>query len=229
MIQQLSQAVSFEVFYTSSGIGKTSLTVTVDVYNAAGTKIVSDGAATEVGGGFYRYTLSGTSTGSAGNYRAVFKTSDTSVDQRHLPSLWVIGSAWVERLDAAVSSRASASAAEDIALGVDTINDKVDNLPTIDDFGAAVWGEPKSSHTDPDTMGGVLLSIAEALAEGSGLTEEQAEILQRIAASVGTHGGTNATVSGDIVQTMDRPDGGSMVRTYHPTSGELEITNTPGS
>lgn len=37
----------------------------------------------------------------AGEYVFVFKTATTTVDQRHVPSLWVVGKAWVERLAAA--------------------------------------------------------------------------------------------------------------------------------
>jgi|GEM_PF-2232878 hypothetical protein len=108
MIQQLSQGVVFVFHYTAGGLGKTGLSPLVDVFRPDGTKVVSDGAATEIGDGLYQYPYSGAGTTTAGNYYAVAKTSDTSVDQRHLPSLWVVGASWVERLDTPLSTLATA-------------------------------------------------------------------------------------------------------------------------
>jgi hypothetical protein len=98
VIQRIGEALPFDAFYAASGVGKTGLTVTVDVFNPAGTQIVTGGSATETGGGFYRYTLSAGSVTTAGNYRAVFKTTDSTVDQKHQPALWVVGTSWVELL-----------------------------------------------------------------------------------------------------------------------------------
>jgi len=105
MIEQLSNAIKFVAFFTEAKLGATGLTVTVDVYNAANTLIVTAAAATAIGGGLYNYTLAGASTGTEGLYLAIFKTANAAVDQQHIPSLWAIGVAGVERLDAAVSSR----------------------------------------------------------------------------------------------------------------------------
>jgi hypothetical protein len=104
--EQLSTAVKFVAFFTNEGVGATGLTVTVDVRNPAGTEIVTAAAATEIGDGFYSYTLASGSTTTEGEYLAVFKTAGT-VDQAHLPSLWVIGRGGVENLDAATSTRAT--------------------------------------------------------------------------------------------------------------------------
>lgn len=105
-MEQVSQAVKFLAFFVASKVGKTGLAdVTVDVYDPAGAQIVTAAVATAVGGGLYSYTLAGASTGAEGEYVAVFKTADASVDQRHIPALWVVGRAGVEHLDAAVSSR----------------------------------------------------------------------------------------------------------------------------
>lgn len=112
MIEQIGTAIRFDAFFTASRQGATGLTVTVDVYDETGSKIVSDGNATEVGGGLYTYQLASGSVDAEGNYRAVFKTADTTVDFQHLPALWTVGVGGVENLDAAVSTRSSHSAAD---------------------------------------------------------------------------------------------------------------------
>jgi hypothetical protein len=110
MLLKIGEPGQFDAFYAliSNGQGKTGLTVTVDIRNPAGTLIVAGGSATELGGGWYTYQLSGASVTTAGNYRATFKTTDSTVMQ-HLPSLWIAGRAGVDNLDATVSGRASAA------------------------------------------------------------------------------------------------------------------------
>jgi hypothetical protein len=126
-IEQLSTAVKFVAFFTNDGEGATGLTVTVDVRNPAGTEIVTAAAATEIGDGFYSYTLASGSTTTEGEYLAVFKTAGT-VDQAHLPSLWVIGRGGVENLDAAVSTRNATTppTAATIRSEIDTNSTKLD-------------------------------------------------------------------------------------------------------
>lgn len=111
MLEQVSTSVKFLAFFTASKQGKTGLTVTVDLYDPSGTQIVTGGNATAIGGGLYSYTLS-TNNSAEGEYAAIFKTSDTTVDAQHIPSLWVLGRAGVENLDAAVSSRSTLTAAQ---------------------------------------------------------------------------------------------------------------------
>jgi hypothetical protein len=102
-VEQIGQAVTFYAFFQASGLGATGLTVTVDVWNPAGTQIVTGGSATAIGGGFYKYTLASGSVTAAGGYLCVFKTAGTA-DQQHVPSFWAVGSVWVEHLDADVSA-----------------------------------------------------------------------------------------------------------------------------
>lgn len=111
MIEKTSTSVKFLAFYTASKQGSTGLTVTVDVYDPSGTKIVDAGSASELAGGLYTYTLS-SSNSSAGEYVAIFKTTDANVDAQHVPSLWSLGRAGVENLDAAVSTRSTLTAAQ---------------------------------------------------------------------------------------------------------------------
>ena len=111
MLEQVSTSVKFVAFYTASKTGKTGLTVTIDIYDPAGSQIVTSGSATPIGGGLYSYTLS-TNNSAEGEYAAIFKTTDSTVDSQHIPSLWVLGRAGVENLDASVSTRSTLTAAQ---------------------------------------------------------------------------------------------------------------------
>ena len=101
MIETRSKPVVFYAFFTAARVGKAGLTVTVDVFRGT-TAVVTGAAATEVGGGLYRYTLSSSNTATAESYAAVFKTSDTTVDAKHVPSLWVVGPTWAQAAASAV-------------------------------------------------------------------------------------------------------------------------------
>jgi hypothetical protein len=130
MLEQVSTSVKFLAFYTASKQGKTGLTVTVDIYNPSGTQIVTAGSATALGGGLYAYTLS-TDNSSEGEYAAIFKTTDSTVDSQHIPSLWVLGRAGVENLDATTSSRlASSGYTAPANSDISAIKSKTDNLPS---------------------------------------------------------------------------------------------------
>ena len=111
MLEQVSTSVKFLAFFTATKQGKTGLTVTVDLYDPSGSQIVTGASATAVGGGLYSYVLS-TNNSAEGEYAAIFKTSDSTVDAQHIPSLWVLGRAGVENLDATVSSRSTLTAAQ---------------------------------------------------------------------------------------------------------------------
>jgi hypothetical protein len=130
MLEQVSTSVKFLAFYTASKQGKTGLTVTVDIYNPSGTQIVTAGSATALGGGLYSYTLS-TNNSADGEYAAIFKTTDATVDAQHIPSLWVLGRAGVENLDAATSSRLpSSSYTAPANSDISAIKSKTDALPS---------------------------------------------------------------------------------------------------
>ena len=107
--EKLTQDITFYAFFVASKQGKTGITVTVDVWEhtraGVATEIVNGGSATEIGDGLYKYVLSAASVDAIGEYVAVFKTADSSVDQQHIPALWVVGRSGVENLDAAISSR----------------------------------------------------------------------------------------------------------------------------
>lgn len=122
MIEQINNYLDFDAFYTEGGLGAEGLTVTATVFRG-GTEVQTNQAATEVGNGFYTYRLALGSVTNKNNYRAVFHTDDTDVDQQDLPALWVVGLTWVERLDATLSVIADAIAdiAATLAAGVPAI------------------------------------------------------------------------------------------------------------
>jgi hypothetical protein len=130
MIEQVSNSVKFLAFFTASKQGKTGLTVTVDIYAPSGSQIVTGGSATALGGGLYSYVLS-TNNSAEGEYAAIFKTTDSTVDSQHIPSLWVLGRAGVENLDAATSTRlASSGYTAPANSDISAIKAKTDALPS---------------------------------------------------------------------------------------------------
>ena len=74
---------TFYGYFIASKVGKTGLTVTVDVYGPGGVE-ASDQSATEIGGGLYSYTHT---DATPGDYLALFKTTDITVDYQQIPDL----------------------------------------------------------------------------------------------------------------------------------------------
>lgn len=103
-MEQVDVALSFVGFFIANRIGKTGLTVTVDVYQLDGTKIVTDGAAVAVGGGLYKYTLAAELNTQEDMLIAVFKTADATVDLQHVSSMWMVGKGGVENLTTAAGA-----------------------------------------------------------------------------------------------------------------------------
>lgn len=151
MLEQTGNALKFYAHFVESKVGKTGLTVTVDVYRN-GVEIVTAGSATEVGDGLYSYELASGSNNAEGEYICVFKTATTSVDQQHIPALWVVNKAGVEYLDASIN--ALPTAAEVNAEVVDVL--RTDTIP---DSYASDGSQP--------TMAQALLAIHQFLTEKS--------------------------------------------------------------
>lgn len=105
MIKKVGDDLPFKAQFITSKLGKTGLTVNVDVYRN-GLSIVTGHAATDVGKGLYRYVLNGgTYNTVVGDYQAVFITADTTVDQREIASNWEVINE-IALIDVATSSRA---------------------------------------------------------------------------------------------------------------------------
>lgn len=105
MIEQTGNSVTAVAAFTASKAGKTGLTVTVDVYRIGAGVLFSALSASELGGGLYYYTLSGTNTGNSDDYLFVFKTTDTTVDYKSAFAMWSVGRAGINHLNADISSR----------------------------------------------------------------------------------------------------------------------------
>lgn len=139
MIEQTGNALVFYAHYIETKVGKTGLTVTVDVYRNSSI-IVTAASATEVAGGLYKYELASGSNNAEGEYIAIFKTATSTVDQQWIPALWVTNKAGVENLDATIVSRlptASYTAPLDaagtrsaIGLASANLDTQLDTLPT---------------------------------------------------------------------------------------------------
>lgn len=151
MLEQTGNALKFYAHFIEEKVGKTGLTVTVDVYRN-GSEIVTAGSATEVGDGLYSYELASGSNNAEGEYICVFKTATSTVDQQELPALWVVNKAGVENLDVAVGD--AATPAEVNAEVVDVL--RTDTIP---DSYASDGSQP--------TMAQALLAVLQFLTEKS--------------------------------------------------------------
>lgn len=162
----------FFFFFSASKTGKTSLTVTADVRDRAGTLLVNGGACIEVGGGIYthRYT-----TVTEGDYVAVGKTADTTVDMQHVPAL---ASVATPRIDAAISTRL-ATAGYSAAPSAGAVAD-------------AVWDEATAGHDTAGTTG-------KALTTASSAGDPWAAPVRTLTSSAAQ---TAATVAGDDITVM---------------------------
>ena len=108
MLEQAGVQITWYAHYTAGGVGKAGLSPlpTITVYkDISGTPEVNAQNMSELADGFYYYRQ----TPAAEGFRvAVAKTTDNTVDQKHIPAVMLIGKAGVENLDAAVSSRSTA-------------------------------------------------------------------------------------------------------------------------
>lgn len=130
MIEQLNNnLINFAFFSDTTGQGMTGLTVTVDAWRViisggvpSATQILTNQAATEIGGGVYARVIASASVTQEGGYVSVFKTTNTSVQSRHLPALWMVNVAGVEYLDGSIANIPSniSGAFQEITIG-DTV------------------------------------------------------------------------------------------------------------
>ena len=154
--EQVSNAIKFYAFFVASKAGKSGLTPTVYVLRN-GTAIVTAGNATEVDAtnapGLYSYELASGSVTVEGEYIAVFRTADATVDAQHIPSLWIVGRAGVEDLDATISSRLPTSSYT-----------APTTPPTVGAIADAVWDEASADHVATGSVG-KLLSTAGAASD----------------------------------------------------------------
>lgn len=114
----VGEALLFTALFIESKVGKSGLTVTVDVYRN-GVKIIDNQPATEQAGGLYSYDLASGSNNAAGRYTAIFKTATSTVDQQQVASHFIVRAAMGPLLADSITSAALAgSAVSEIVAGV---------------------------------------------------------------------------------------------------------------
>lgn len=203
MIEQLNNSVKFLAFYSASKAAKTGLTVTVDVYNPAGTHIVTAGSVTELANGVYFYTLASGSVTTTGEYVAVFHTTDATVDQQDIPSLWVVNRAGISHLDADVSSRSTYAGAD--TAGTTTLLARLTSTRAglLDNLDAAISSRlAASSYTAPDNAD-IATLIARLTATRAGLLDNLSNLDAAISSRLATIGYTAPPSAASVRSEMD--------------------------
>lgn len=126
MIEQVGNALLCIGRFTKSKRGQTGLTVTADWDKWVGTTrtaLVSGAACTEGRNGDYASALALGSVDEEALYTCNMYTTDATVDLQDIgPMGWAVGKAGVERLDAAVTTRSSHSAADVWAVSTRTLS-----------------------------------------------------------------------------------------------------------
>jgi len=138
--------------FVASKLGKTGISVTVDVYSSAGALVANNQAATEVGGGIYRYTYA---SATPDNYWFNFKTADTTVDAQQIGA---VALEVLPRLDATISSRSTLAQSDILADATPFDGANID---------AAI--STRATPADLDVTATVAISATEAAQVASGL------------------------------------------------------------
>lgn len=150
----------FYSMYTTSKVGTTGLTVTIDIWrvtrsSAATSEVVTAGSAAELGDGVYLYRLASADP-TLYDYVAIFKTATDTVDQQHIPALWTQFGVESSLQTGAVSAAAVATGAIDAdALAADAGTE----------IGTAVWASATRTLTQTaaevtEAVSGSTLTIA---------------------------------------------------------------------
>jgi len=112
MIYRTGETITFVAYYTANGEAKTALSdVTGTIYKIGTSGSISAPASVEQGDGFYYKQFTPTENGI---YVCIFKTADSTVDQKHIAGIAFRGVAGVNNLDNTVSSRADQTSADSI-------------------------------------------------------------------------------------------------------------------
>jgi antitoxin component HigA of HigAB toxin-antitoxin module len=228
MIEQVSNPVKFVAFFTANKTGTTGLTVTVDIYNPSGSQIVTGGSATAIGGGLYSYTLS-TNNSAEGEYAAIFKTTDTTVDSQHIPSLWVLGRAGVENLDAATSTRLASSGytAPSAAPTVAAIRAEMDtNSTKLANLDATVSSRlATSGYTAPSAAPTVAAIRQEMDSNSTKLANLDASVSSRLASSAYSAAPTTAQIATAVEGSLlNEADGQAVLNAIVGAIGNTNVS-----
>ena len=185
MPEQIGIALIGPAYFTKFGIGTEGLTVTVDVWEittSGSTQVATAQSATEVGDGFYRYTIASGVVDANAVYAYKFTTAGT-VDQKEVAGVQRVGQTWVENLDAAITTRSSHSAADVWTSATRTLTS----------FGTLV----------ADTATAVWAAVTRTLTSGAGTAADVWAYATRVLTA--SAASTTATVSGSTI-TVNRYD-----------------------
>lgn len=123
-----TDTLEFGAFFTANLVGKTGLTVTVNVNGPSG-NLITAAAATEVDPvhqpGLYSYSYTHTGSLASGLYYADFNTTDLTVDIQQLIDTVEV-QAWVAFIDVSISSRAIAGSVTIISPVSNSVNLNLD-------------------------------------------------------------------------------------------------------
>lgn len=182
-MEQTGNALTFLAIFVdrSTLAGATGLTVTATLRRDA--TILSSGAAcAEIGDGLYSVTLAAEDVDSEGLYTATFSCADPSVSQHQYWSGWAVGKGGVEHLDAAISSRLAASAAQGAAQAALTAQGytttRAGYMDALNGLVASVWAYGSRTLTGFGTL------VADIWAYGSRTLTSVDAFLDGIAASI---------------------------------------------
>lgn len=226
MIAKKGVAITFNAFFTASGVGATGLTVTVDVYETT-TKIVDNVSATEIAGGLYYYTLASGSVDANTNYVAIFKTAGTA-DQKHIAGQ-ISTPAFVDNIDAPLSTIDTNvdSILEDTGTTLDTKLNTIDGIvdDILVDTGTTLPATLTTIEGKIDTVDNFLDTEVAAILEDTGTTLPNT--LATIEGKIDTSYIGISAIKGvtDKVDTALELDGA----VYRYTTNALEQAPTGGS
>ena len=164
-MEQIGSALTFMAVFVDRNTlaGATGLTVTATIRRDA-TTISSGVACAEIGDGLYSVTLAAESVDSEGLYTATFLCADLAVTQHTYWSGWAVGKGGVENLDAAISSRLAASAAQGAAQAALTAQGytttRAGYMDALNGLVASVWAYGSRTLTSVDAfLDGIAASI----------------------------------------------------------------------
>jgi hypothetical protein len=184
-----------------------------------GSIVVTAGNAVEVGDGLYKYTLASGSVTVEGEYTAVFKTGDATVDQQWVPSLWIVGRDGDEHLTADIPASAPAmitpqqvrdamklapTATADAAGSVDKHLDDIQAFgapptpPTAAAIEAEILDALTSDHTLPGTVG---KAIGDVNARGDPWVAPSRTLTQTGAQAAAAMTGSDLLIRRDVTYT----------------------------
>ena len=205
-VEQIGNALIAEAYFTIGGLVAAGLTVTCDVdkleTDGTYTALVTGAAATEGRNGIYFYILASGSVDVRAVYNFVFKTAD-ACDQQNIVAAWTAGQAWVENVDAASSTLATAIALETLRtiLARSSVAGSIDaNELTL------IRGDSYDSDTDNaiEGLGDISnrINLWVVVKKSTALTDLQATIFAEETAGITRLNGVAYTTTGHSIITV---------------------------